>query len=211
VTLIVKMCGITRVEDAVSAMAAGADWLGLNFYATSKRSVTPEGGKRLVDDIRKQAPSAVLVGVFVNGDAALIEDVEGCFDYLQFHGDETPEACMRWGKRVIKAFRPANAEDVAAIDGFPGNIILIDTPSVEYGGSGQVGDWQLAKQAMQSGRKVVLAGGLTPENVARAVAEVRPFGVDVASGIETAPGKKDPEKMRRFVAAARSAFTKAAS
>lgn len=204
--MIVKICGITRVDDAAMVAEAGADWIGLNFWPRSRRFVNRERGTELAAAARAVNPRIVVVGVFVNqllpgGIDSIAAEVG--LDYVQLHGDETPEDCARFGERAIKALALAEPADVDGIARFPGEVVLVDTPSAGYGGSGQTFDWSLARAAVATGRSVVLAGGLDPDNVSRAVAEVAPFGVDVASGVESAPGHKDAARVRAFVANAK--------
>jgi phosphoribosylanthranilate isomerase len=203
--MIVKICGITRPEDAEVAVAAGADWIGLNFWPRSRRYVSLaralEVAEVIPGDVKK-------VGVFVNAPApTVIEAARRVgLDLLQFHGDEDAAylAAFAGGYRFLKALRIRAPLDLRAIDLLEGtDTVLLDAPSESYGGGGRPFDWALARQARDRGKRIVLAGGLTPENVGEAVREVRPFGVDVASGVERAPGLKDPDKVRRFVAAAR--------
>ena len=204
---LIKICGITRVHDALDAADAGADALGFNFYRASKRYVDPF----VVGVIRAKLPRHILkVGLFVNAAREEIEqlDRELHFDLLQFHGNETPEFCARWGARVIRAIRLQRASDLAAIPAYSsaGYILLDASQPEQFGGTGIVCDWTLALNAAQYGKPIILAGGLTPDNVAKAVAAVHPFGVDVASGVELRPGIKDPLRIRAFIAAARAAL-----
>jgi len=205
--MLVKICGITRSEDAEQAVRAGADWLGINFWPKSKRFATREVAIEIAAAARAARADVELVGVFVNQPVAEIDAVADALalDYVQLHGDETPSTCAHFGARAIKAIAVRGMEDVRLLDDFPATTFLLDTPSAGYGGSGRTFDWTLAKAAVGSGRRILLAGGLDVENVAAAVREVRPFGVDVASGVEMAPGVKDSEKVRRFIAAAKGA------
>ena len=200
----VKICGITRARDAVVATELGATYLGINFWPGSKRHTTPAVAQRIAAEARKTDPKIRIVGVFVNQPNSEIDDIIAIvgLDYVQLHGDETPNACALFGDRAIKAVSLASRDDVARIIDYPCNTILVDTPSEGYGGSGRTFDWTLAAEAVAGGKQVLLAGGLTPENVAAAVETVRPFGVDVASGVESGPGIKDEERVRRFISAA---------
>lgn len=215
---LVKICGITRPQDARDAVAAGADWLGLNFWPKSKRFIRPERAREVAAAAREQAHvqgvPIGLVGVFVNQSvdemAGVARDVG--LDRVQPHGDETPGLCADLADRglgMIKALAMAGPEDVARMADYPCDVFLIDTPTSGYGGSGRTFDWSLAERAMAEaeprGWRVLLAGGLNPDNVAGAVRRVRPHGVDTASGVESAPGIKDPDKMRAFVSRAKSA------
>lgn len=206
--MIVKICGVTTAEDAAFCAEAGADWLGLNFWPEASRGVDRLRGRVVAAAARRARPSIAIVGVFVNQPAKDIEAVIEAvgLDFVQLHGDETPEFSRRFGERAIKAFRPASAADLAELGRYGCATVLLDSRSGEYGGSGVVGDWNLAARAVaESDKRVVLAGGLGPDNVGAAVAAVRPFAVDVASGVEAAPGKKDPDKVARFIAAAKEA------
>jgi phosphoribosylanthranilate isomerase len=200
----VKICGITREADAIAAAEAGADALGLMFYAGSRRHVSLERGRELAEAM----PAGIArVGVFVDADeAAVRKAIETCqLDTLQFHGDESPEFCGRFGPlRVWKAFRVAGADVLGMMAKFETDAWLLDAAVPGQWGGGGVGfDWDVAVEAKSLGRPIVLAGGLTPENVREAVERVRPFAVDVSSGVESAPGLKDAGKIRAFVAAAK--------
>lgn len=202
----VKICGITREEDALAAIASGADALGFNFYAKSKRAVRlAEAGEwigRLPEGIGR-------VAVVVQADDDLLRALtgSGLFHALQFHGGEQPEVCARWGGEFyVKACPVSDAASAAAALADPAPCLLLDAHAPgEFGGTGRVIDWSLAAGiAAQAARPVVLSGGLAPANVAAAVAQVKPVAVDTASGVESAPGLKDASKMRDFVAAVRS-------
>ena len=198
----VKICGITRLEDALAAAAAGADAVGFNFWPGSKRFIAPQAARAIA---ARLPPFVTAVGVFVNQDPALVRTAclaAGC-GAAQLHGDEPPGDAAAVGLPVLKAFRLAAADDLRALDGWPGTALLLDAPSEGYGGSGRASDWALARRAVEAGRTVILSGGLTPENVASAVRAVRPWAVDVASGVESSPGVKDRERLARFVRAAK--------
>lgn len=204
--MIVKICGITRPEDAVAAVRAGADWLGLNFWPTSKRHLTLAQASDVVRAARQERPEVAIVGVFVDQPLGEVTAVLSALelDRAQLHGDEPPDYVRRLGDRAIKAVplaEPAQLDELAEYD-CP--VVLVDTPSPGRGGSGIVGDWSAAREAATQ-RRVILAGGLTPDNVADAIAQVQPWGVDVASGVESAPGVKDVALMAHFVAQARAA------
>jgi phosphoribosylanthranilate isomerase len=205
VTVTVKICGVTRAEDADLAVRAGADWLGLNLWPRSRRWVDARAAGRVAEAARAARADVTLVGVFVNQAPeeieALVEAVG--LDLVQLHGTESPEICARFGERAIKAMAIRGMEDVRLLDDYPDVPFVLDTPSPDFGGSGRTFDWTLAKAAVGSGHRILLAGGLTPANVALAVREVAPFGVDVASGVESSAGVKDPDKVRRFIAAAK--------
>jgi phosphoribosylanthranilate isomerase len=213
----VKICGITNPLDAAAAAAAGADAIGLNFYEGSRRFVSEEEAARIVAAI----PAGVVkVGVFVNHTReAVLRGFDALrLDLVQLHGDEPPEfLAALGGLPVMRAFRrgPGGAAEVAAyLDrcralGCLPRMVLVDAhrPGA-YGGTGELGDWNAAAELARSSAvpSVVLAGGLTPGNVAKAVAATRPRAVDTASGVEASPGVKDPELVRAFVAAARGAL-----
>jgi len=201
----VKICGITCLADAQAAVAAGADALGFNFYEKSPRHVSLS----VAADISRQlGPVVMRVGVFVNAPEELIARAVGeCgLSLLQFHGDEPPEFCTSFGLMSMKAIRVKDAETLKVLEKFPTDAFLLDAWSPEArGGTGTIFNWDLAIEAKKLGKPFFLAGGLTPENVADAVRRVRPFGVDVASGVESSPGKKDPAKMQAFIKAVQSA------
>jgi indole-3-glycerol phosphate synthase/phosphoribosylanthranilate isomerase len=206
----VKICGITTRQDAIAAVDAGADMLGFNFYPRSKRYVPPEQCVRIVSFLAQYTARVQLVGVFVNATRAEIEAIaDDChLDLVQLSGDEPPELLQALGPRAFKSIRPTSPEeartDAARFARSVSPALLMDAyrPG-EYGGTGHTGNWELA-QKLAAQYPILLAGGLTPENVADAVAQVRPWGVDVASGVESSPGKKDAQKMRDFVQAARN-------
>ena len=201
----VKICGVTNLADARVAVEAGADALGFNFYPKSPRQVAITAAA----EISKQLPPVIMrVGVFVNTLKAEVERaIRECgLTMLQFHGNEPPEYCTQFGVMSMKAFRVRDAGTLAELREFPTDLWLLDAWSPEaVGGTGEKFNWDLAVKAQKLGKPIFLAGGLTPENVAEAVRKVRPFGVDVASGVELSPGKKDPAKVRAFIQAAKNA------
>jgi phosphoribosylanthranilate isomerase len=204
----VKICGITNLADAQAAIEAGADALGFIFYEKSPRRMTiPAVGK-----ISKQLPPFIMrVGVFVNAPEELVKRAIGeCgLGLLQFHGDEPPEFCTRFGLMSMKAFRLRDAESLKELPKYPTEAWLLDAYSAEnLGGTGEKFNWDLAVEAQKFGKPVFLAGGLTPENVAAAIRKVQPFGVDVSSGVESTLGKKDHAKVRAFIANVRQAERK---
>ena len=199
----VKICGITNLADAQAAIAAGADVLGLNFYEGSPRHISMKTAAEIAN---KLPPFVMRAGVFVNADEDLVTRAIGeCgLSLLQFHGDEPPDFCAQFGLMSMKAFRIRDAESLKELPRFQTDAYLLDAFSPEArGGTGEKFNWDLAIEAQKFGKPVFLAGGLTPENVADAVRKVRPFGVDVASGVESSPGKKDHAKIRAFIAAVR--------
>ncbi len=195
----VKICGVRRIEDALCAAEAGADMIGLNFWPGTPRCVTLEQAREITDAV---AGRIKIVAVFVDaprGEILATADAVGA-DYVQLHGSESPEFVRDLGPRpIIKAFRVRSEEDLAGMSDFAAAVYLLDArvPGMK-GGTGRTIDWELARRAAES-RPVLLAGGLTPRNVAEAVRTARPWGVDTASGVEVEPGVKDPEKIRCFV------------
>ena len=202
----IKVCGITNVDDARMAVAAGADALGFVMYRKSPRFVEPAVVKAIVAGL---PPFVLPVGVFVNEEPERVRAlVDECgLALAQLHGDETALYCQDLGRPVMKALRLKDRGTFLALAEFQGRAnvrgVLIDAFSNQaYGGTGQTVDWGLAQEAARS-TPIVLAGGLTPANVAEAIAQVRPYGVDVSSGVELTPGKKDHDKVKAFIAAAR--------
>jgi len=201
----VKICGVTNVADAVAAAEAGADMIGLNFYEGSPRHITVETAAEIA---RALPPFVLRVGVFVNPAAALVTRARGeCgLSLLQFHGDETSEFCTGFGLMSLKAFRLRDADSLKPLARYQTDAFLLDAYSSSgFGGTGETFNWDLAVAARQFGKPIFLAGGLKPENVAAAVRQVSPFAVDVSSGVESAPGKKDPSRVRAFIQAVRAA------
>lgn len=203
-TVRVKICGITNVGDALHAAACGADALGFVFYAGSPRCVTPAQVRAITAEL---PPFLTRVGLFVNEapERILAIAAECGLDALQLHGDEPPESCSLPPYRVIKALRVRDAGSLAGQEAFRVPALLLDAWVADaYGGTGHSFQWELAAGIARQ-RPVILAGGLTPANVAAAVRQVRPYGVDVSSGVESAPGKKDPQKVAQFIRMAREA------
>lgn len=199
----VKVCGVTTPADALLAAEAGADAIGLNFFSGSPRSVD---ARRAAEIVERLPRTVCRVGVFVDAERSEVERLAESLglDALQFHGRESPELCSGWDRPVIKALRLRGPNSIAAAAAYRVDFVLADA-YVEglVGGTGQRVplDW-LGKFPRQH---LILAGGLLPENVAAAVRAVRPFGVDVASGVERAPGEKDPERVKRFISNAKNA------
>ena len=205
-----KVCGITTPGDAEGAIEAGAGALGFNFYPPSPRSIPEDADLGWIKGLSLAYPDIALGAVVVNPDELLLKRLREarCFHAIQFHGDETPEFCASEGSSFpwwIKALRVREEGDLAAAATFPTPYLLLDAavPGT-YGGSGHTIDWGLASKFIAShpDRRVILAGGLTPGTVAAAVGQVHPHAVDVASGVESATGTKDPVKVREFIAAA---------
>ena len=217
----VKICGLTNLADSLAAIQAGADLLGFNFYSLSPRAITPALCERLLLHLRPvlaDTPQPVLlVGVFVNQPAnEILSILDGCgLDLAQLSGDESPAVLSEFGGRAYKALRSVGGqslEDLARSylpssgKTFPSNqpAFLVDASAPgQHGGTGQIADWSQAHSLAQH-LPLLLAGGITPENAARAVQQVRPWGIDVASGVESAPGKKDSRKMHQLIAQART-------
>ena len=201
----VKICGITRLQDLHAACSAGADALGFVFYEKSPRHVTLEAAAVLV---RELPPFVQSVGLFVDAEPAFIEAVLAAvpLDLLQFHGDETPAECARFGRPYVKAVRVNRDTDLlkCAADFEAARGLLLDAfVSGVAGGTGERFDWNLIPANLP--RPVILSGGLTPDNVDEAVRRVRPWAVDVSSGVEVSKGIKDAHKMARFIAKAKEA------
>lgn len=196
----VKICGITRLTDGLAAAEAGAAAIGLVFYPKSPRYIEP---KQAADLIAQLPPLLTVVGLFVNTPTQEINQIaDFCrLDAIQLHGDESPEGCRGLNRRVIKALRIAQPGDLALAAAYPVSALLLDAKVTgHYGGTGESFDWGMLTEFTPS-RPWILAGGLTPENVGDALRRVRPYAVDLSSGVESAPGVKDPAKIRKFFAA----------
>jgi phosphoribosylanthranilate isomerase len=195
----VKICGITNLDDARASVEAGASALGFVFFKGSPRHIAPEAAAEIISHL---PPFIATVGVFVDETAENIRRVVeltrlGC---VQLHGNETPEFCSSIPCKVVKAFRVKDADSLARLRDYDVPAFLLDSyvPG-QLGGTGAKFNWDLALEAKRQGKAIILAGGLTPENVADAVAKVLPYGVDVSSGVEISPGHKDHAKVREFV------------
>jgi phosphoribosylanthranilate isomerase len=203
----IKICGIMSSNDALACAAAGVDLIGLNFYEESPRYIGPDQAR----SIRQTLPSSVqAVGIFVDSSVGEIRRIahDVGLRMVQLHGSESPEMCaeLAQGFEVIKALRIDGEFEARRVSAYPACTILLDTYDEERaGGTGEVGDWELARQTRKFATRLILAGGLNPENVAEAIAIVNPDGVDVCSSLESAPGVKDLGRVRQFVAAARHA------
>jgi phosphoribosylanthranilate isomerase len=198
----VKICGVTTAADAIACADLGASAIGVNFVPSSPRRVTVERAREISRALK--ASKVLVVGVVADLDVdtmrALVRDAE--LGSLQLHGDETPETLAQLLPHAYKALRVATSDDVARATQFAGDYILADAKVAgTLGGTGETFDWSLVKELAQK-RKLTLAGGLRPDNVARAVREVAPWCVDAASGVESAPGVKDLDAVRAFIAEA---------
>ncbi|MDI6689713.1 MAG: phosphoribosylanthranilate isomerase [Actinomycetota bacterium] len=200
----VKICGITNLEDALLAVKLGADALGFVF-AESPRCIEPQVAAEIIKAI---PPFVSRVGIFVDEDETWVKTVATIcgLDILQFHGSESASYCMQFERKVIKAFRIKQFSD---LDIFPGyravDAFLLDTfVEGRCGGTGKTFDWRIARKAKEFGKPIILSGGLNPDNVAEAIRLVKPYAVDVSSGVEKEPGKKDPDKLRAFFENVRS-------
>ncbi|MGH9904841.1 MAG: phosphoribosylanthranilate isomerase [Pyrinomonadaceae bacterium] len=204
--MIVKICGITNLEDALQAIDAGADALGFNFYRPSPRYIEPRAARSIIDRLPAEIPT---VGVFVNEETPeTVERIatEAGIKELQLHGDESPDYCQALAQRsVIKVFRVSEdflPEQTAA---YEVQAVMLDAFDHQLrGGTGRTIDWSMARKTRELAPKLFLAGGLSPENVAEAIKEVEPYGVDACSSLEISPGKKTPSRVTAFVKAVRA-------
>jgi len=199
----IKICGITNLSDAEKAVEFGADALGF-IFSKSPRRIDAEIATEIIKEL---PPFITTVGVFVNESMEVVKHIASVcrLNVLQFHGDELPEFCSQFGRKIIKSFWVKNPDDLSMLPGYKGIVsayLLDSRVKGKRGGTGETFDWELAKIALPYGR-VILAGGLTPENVTEAIKAVNPYAVDVSTGVESAPGKKDFEKMKRFIDAVR--------
>ncbi|MCD5401734.1 phosphoribosylanthranilate isomerase [candidate division NPL-UPA2 bacterium] len=199
----VKICGLTNLEDALAAAELGADALGFVF-AESPRRISLE---RAAEIVRSLPPFLTCVGLFVDELPEMVrEAIKECrLNALQFHGTESPDYCRQFMIKTIKAFRLRNENSLETIPHYRVDAYLLDT-YVEGipGGTGESFNWDLALRARELGRPIILAGGLKPDNVAEAIGRVKPYGVDVSTGVEAEPGKKDYKKMKEFIKIVRS-------
>lgn len=198
----VKICGITNVTDALLAVSYGADALGFIFYKKSPRFVAVKTAQAIISEL---PPCVKTVGVFVNEAADKVNRIaDTCkLDIVQLHGDESAAFCKKIKRRVIKAFRIKDEKSLLPMPAYKVSGFLLDAFVADlHGGSGETCDWTLVRRAEEYG-PIILAGGLTPDNVAEAIRQAEPYGVDVCSGVEESKGKKDPEKIKAFIRAAR--------
>ena len=204
-----KICGITCAGDAALCAEAGADAIGINFFPGSKRYHPLEQARGWLGEFSGRTAR---VALFVNASLDEIRSTvdSALFEAVQLHGDETREFCaaaQTLGLPVIRGLALRSASDIPALSDYPADALILDAHAPgEYGGTGRLSDWHLAAEAVRRfpDKTIFLSGGLTPENVAQAFLEVRPFGIDLASGVESAPGRKDPIKVRSFLSAAKS-------
>lgn len=195
----IKICGITNLSDAMVAIAAGADALGFVFHQPSPRNLFTEQATAI---IRQLPPFIQTVGLFVNQQAELVnETAKQCkLDLVQLHGEETPEYCNAIKPRIIKAFRVKDSYILNDIKKYDVAGYLLDAWSpVAHGGTGETFNWDIATNATSHNNRIILAGGLTPENIAAAIKCVKPYAVDVSSGVESAPGIKNAQKIQTFI------------
>lgn len=195
---LVKICGITNLDDALFASEAGADALGFVFYKKSPRHIEPEKAR---DIIKRLPPFVTTVGVFADQTEAEVKDIISVtnIDVVQLHGEEPPEFCEKLGKRVIKAIRVRGMENLAEVKTYKACALLLDTYDKNLkGGTGRIFNWEIAKEA-RIFNKIIIAGGLTPENVADAIKVAQPYAVDVSSGVEKEKGIKDHQKIKAFI------------
>ncbi|MDP7557641.1 MAG: phosphoribosylanthranilate isomerase [Nitrospinaceae bacterium] len=198
----VKICGTTSLKDALLAVESGADAVGFIFYKESPRNISQKDVKEIVAQL---PPFVESIGVFVNETSDKVNRIaEQCrLTAVQLHGDESPAFCRRIKRRVVKAVRVKDAESLKGMSDFDVSGFLLDAYNEESrGGTGRVFDWNLALRAKKQG-PVIIAGGLNPYNVYTAIHRVKPYGVDVCSGVEKSPGVKDPEKISEFIKAVR--------
>lgn len=195
----VKICGITNLQDALDAIELGADYLGFNFYPDSRHYVEPKNLQKILQEVPHNIGK---VGIFVNCDAQLVIDIATEFnlDLLQFHGDEPPQYCNQFARPFMRAIRPQKESDLKGLADFKATYYLVDS-FVEnaYGGTGVISNWSLARKVKELGKPIFLSGGLTPDNVEAAIRSVKPFAVDVASGVEKWGGRKDYRLMEEFI------------
>lgn len=205
----IKVCGITNLADAEKALEFGADALGLNFYPPSPRCLAPEKAREI---LRHLPAGPCKVAVFVNEPREKVEEVlrgtqpdsdRGGFTGLQFHGEESDDFCRGWGVKVIKAFRLKERKSLERMKDFPADFYLLDSWSPAYGGSGDSFPWEWIEEIDST--RLFLSGGLSVDNVTEAIRRIRPYGVDVCSGVEAKPGIKDYGKLQEFIIAAKSA------
>jgi phosphoribosylanthranilate isomerase len=211
----VKICGITNVNDARAAIAAGADMLGFNFYRPSPRFIEPQKAREIIDALRAEIEnlSTTMVGVFVNEsspDSVIQIGDQAGIDAVQLHGDESIEFCrslkvLLGGRALIKVLRVDDSFEPDKAMEYETDGIMLDAFHHELrGGTGRLIDWSIARRTGELVQRLFLAGGLSPENVADAITQVQPYAVDACSALESLPGRKDPERMKAFVRVVRN-------
>lgn len=202
---LIKVCGVTSIDDARFLAESGVDWIGLNFWDESKRYVDPQLARAIAVEAKRIEPNIKVVGLFVNQSLNEIEAASAAAncDLVQLHGDESPAFAKQFGDRAVKAMPLISESDLARFEEYECRWMLVDAATEERGGSGARANWELAAKSAACRDGVWLAGGLNAGNVSQAIAEVRPFGVDVASGVESSPGVKDHDKVAAFIAAVR--------
>jgi len=204
----VKVCGITNLADAEKALEFGADALGFNFYPPSPRYIGPAEARAVLQRLPKTSCN---IAVFVNEPREKVGGIIGqgeldgrqAYGALQFHGEESGDYCQGWGMKVIKAFRLKEKQAMERMKDFPADFYLLDSWSPGYGGSGDSFPWEWVEEVNTT--RLFLSGGLSVENVVGAIRRIRPYGVDVCSGVEAHPGVKDHGKLQEFIVAAKSA------
>lgn len=203
-----KICGITTLDDALFAEKSGADALGFNFYEKGKRYIDPDKCAEITEQL---SPFTVLFGVFVNEEVAkVVKIVKKCgLHVVQLHGDENnnyiDELRANINVKIVKVLRIKDAAGVAEMNKYDSSCFLADVYCEEFGGSGKRIDMDICRKLVGTGKNIIIAGGLTPENVAEVVSQLRPYGVDTASGVEVSPGIKDNAKVEQFIAQAKTA------
>lgn len=204
----VKICGVRSLAESLCALDCGVDALGFNFWPKSPRYIEPEEARGIIDRL---PPLISCIGVFVNESSEHVLEVAGIagINIVQLHGDESPEFCRELDSlKLIKALRVGEGFEPGSIAQYPVSAVLLDTNiKGSYGGTGRRFDWRVAIEAKQFAR-IILAGGLNIDNVAEAITEVKPFGIDVCSGVEAEPGRKDLDKLRQFMTEVRRANLK---
>jgi len=205
----VKVCGITNLVDAEKALEFGADALGFNFYPPSPRCIAPAEARAV---LQRLPEGSCNIAVFVNEPKEKVREIithgelangRQAYSALQFHGEESQEYCRGWSMKVIKAFRVREKKSLEGMEQFPADFYLLDSWSSGYGGSGAVFSWEWLEGLKTE--KLILSGGLSIENVGEAIRRIRPYGVDICSGVETRPGIKDHAKLKEFILAAKGA------
>jgi phosphoribosylanthranilate isomerase len=205
----VKVCGITNLVDAEKALEFGADALGFNFYPPSPRCIAPAEARAV---LQRLPEGSCNIAVFVNEPKEKVREIithgelangRQAYSALQFHGEESQEYCRGWSIKVIKAFRVREKKSLEGMEQFPADFYLLDSWSSGYGGSGAAFSWEWLEGLKTE--KLILSGGLSIENVGEAIRRIRPYGVDICSGVETRPGIKDHAKLKEFILAAKGA------